>query len=132
MGESFFACAERETLEETGLKVKAARVVAVTNDVFDATSKHYITIFVLCVREDPEAEAKVSFYFYFYFIFIFIFFHFNITSSRPNPSRARSILFEHWISFNLFYCTEKVEHHRELSKLRFCTTTSVKQVYEPA
>ncbi|KAI1811811.1 nudix domain-containing protein [Poronia punctata] len=58
MGESFFACAERETLEETGLKVNATRVVAVTNDVFDPVSKHYITIFVLCVMTDPDAEAK--------------------------------------------------------------------------
>ncbi|KAI0393701.1 nudix domain-containing protein [Xylariaceae sp. FL0594] len=58
MGESFFACAERETMEETGLKVKADRVVAVTNDVFDPAARHYITIFVLCVREDPAAKAR--------------------------------------------------------------------------
>lgn len=60
MGESFFACAERETLEETGLRVKGVKVVAVTNDVFDAESKHYITIFVQCVMEDSEAKPQVS------------------------------------------------------------------------
>ncbi|KAI1159824.1 NUDIX hydrolase domain-like protein [Nemania serpens] len=58
MGESFFACAERETLEETGLRVKGVKVVAVTNDVFDAESKHYITIFVQCVMEDSEAKPQ--------------------------------------------------------------------------
>ncbi|KAK5631708.1 hypothetical protein RRF57_007422 [Xylaria bambusicola] len=60
MGESFFACAERETLEETGLRVKGVKVVAVTNDVFDATSKHYITMFIQCTMEDAEAQPKVS------------------------------------------------------------------------
>ncbi|KAJ3554322.1 hypothetical protein NPX13_g10645 [Xylaria arbuscula] len=58
MGESFFACAERETLEETGLRVKGVKVVAVTNDVFDAASKHYITIFTQCIMEDAGAQPK--------------------------------------------------------------------------
>jgi ADP-ribose pyrophosphatase YjhB (NUDIX family) len=53
-GESFFACAEREALEETGIVVKAEKVAAVTNDVFDAENKHYITIFVLCRRVDAR------------------------------------------------------------------------------
>lgn len=59
MGESLLDCAERETLEETGLKVKAVKVVAVTNDVFDAETKHYITVFVLCQRENANAEPQV-------------------------------------------------------------------------
>ncbi|KAI0015486.1 nudix domain-containing protein [Xylariomycetidae sp. FL0641] len=58
MGESFFECAERETLEETGLKVKATKVVAVTNDVMSDT-KHYITIFVRCERDDAKAQPEV-------------------------------------------------------------------------
>ncbi|KAI3319717.1 nudix domain-containing protein [Xylariaceae sp. AK1471] len=58
MGESFFTCAERETLEETGLRVKATKVVAVTNDVFDASSKHYVTMFVQCVMEDADAQPQ--------------------------------------------------------------------------
>ncbi|SPQ17681.1 4712bce7-94c1-4c37-b8a7-a406ed7cdb77 [Thermothielavioides terrestris] len=59
VGESFFACAERETLEETGLAVRAQRLLAVTNDVFDPRSKHYITIFVLCQRVDETQEPQV-------------------------------------------------------------------------
>jgi len=60
MGESYFACAERETFEETGLRVHAERVIAITNDVFDPASKHYVTIFVLCTREDDTQEPMVS------------------------------------------------------------------------
>jgi 8-oxo-dGTP diphosphatase len=59
-GESFFACAERETLEETGLKVKGMRLIGVTNDVFEEAGKHYITLFVACRMEDPAATPKVS------------------------------------------------------------------------
>lgn len=58
MGESFIECAERETLEETGLRIKGVKMVAVTNDVFDAASKHYITIFVQCVMEDADAQPQ--------------------------------------------------------------------------
>lgn len=57
-GESFFACAERETLEETGLKVRGVKVMSVTNDVFPE-NKHYITIFVLCeMLEDAEPKVR--------------------------------------------------------------------------
>ncbi|KAL1839239.1 hypothetical protein VTJ49DRAFT_1717 [Mycothermus thermophilus] len=44
VGEATFgACAEREALEETGLAVRADRVVAVTNDMF-GPEKHYVTV----------------------------------------------------------------------------------------
>ncbi|KAI1374185.1 NUDIX hydrolase domain-like protein [Hypoxylon crocopeplum] len=59
MGESLLECAERETLEETGLRVKGLGVVAVTNDVFDPATRHYITVFVGCRRENEEDEPKV-------------------------------------------------------------------------
>ncbi|KAI5917304.1 NUDIX hydrolase domain-like protein [Camillea tinctor] len=59
MGESLFACAERETLEETGLRVQGVKVVATTNDVFDAEAKHYITVFVECVMLDAGAEPTI-------------------------------------------------------------------------
>ncbi|KAI1414981.1 NUDIX hydrolase domain-like protein [Hypoxylon sp. FL1857] len=59
MGESLLACAERETLEETGLKVKGQKVVAVTNDVFDPETKHYITIFVACRRENENDQPEL-------------------------------------------------------------------------
>ncbi|KAI1109331.1 NUDIX hydrolase domain-like protein [Nemania sp. NC0429] len=58
MGESFEDCAARETLEETGLRVRATNIVAVTNDVFNANSKHYITIFVQCIMEDLDAKPE--------------------------------------------------------------------------
>ncbi|GKT42929.1 nudix hydrolase 1 [Colletotrichum spaethianum] len=55
-GESLFTCAERETLEESGLKVRGVKVVAVTNDIYEDLGKHYITVFVRCEMEDPSAE----------------------------------------------------------------------------
>ncbi|KAJ4266102.1 hypothetical protein NW762_004080 [Fusarium torreyae] len=58
-GESFLECAARETLEETGLKVRPIKVVAVTNDVFEEVHKHYITIFVRCEMEDENAEPQI-------------------------------------------------------------------------
>ncbi|KAG7293595.1 hypothetical protein NEMBOFW57_003648 [Staphylotrichum longicolle] len=57
VGESYFACAERETLEETGLVVRAEKLLGLTNDVFSPT-KHYITIFVLCRRVDESQEPE--------------------------------------------------------------------------
>ncbi|KAL2150977.1 hypothetical protein VTH82DRAFT_6075 [Thermothelomyces myriococcoides] len=58
VGESYFACAEREALEETGLVVKADKFVAVTNDIF-SPEKHYITIFVLCRMVEEGREPVV-------------------------------------------------------------------------
>lgn len=60
MGESYFACAERETLEETGLVVQAKRLITLTNDIFDPATNHYITIFVLCRRVDETQEPQVG------------------------------------------------------------------------
>lgn len=57
-GETYFQCAEREALEETGLAVTAVRLVAVTDSVFDERS-HYITLFVECRQDVPGEEAKV-------------------------------------------------------------------------
>ncbi|KAK4203959.1 putative hydrolase [Triangularia verruculosa] len=54
MGETWFACAERETLEETGLVVRAKKLLAATNDVFEQENKHYITLFILCERVDDQ------------------------------------------------------------------------------
>ncbi len=43
-------CAIRETKEETGLDIRNPRFVALTNDLFPADDRHYITIWM-------EAEA---------------------------------------------------------------------------
>ena len=43
-GESWEDCAKREVLEETGMKITNLRLLAVTNDVFEAEQKHYVTI----------------------------------------------------------------------------------------
>ncbi|KAH8761018.1 nudix domain-containing protein [Diaporthe sp. PMI_573] len=58
-GEDFKQCAERETLEETGLKVKGRKIAHVTNDVFSDLGKHYITIFVLCEMLDQGAQPAL-------------------------------------------------------------------------
>jgi hypothetical protein len=39
--------------------VKALHVGAITNDIFPEVRKHYVTIFVLCRREDASQEPKV-------------------------------------------------------------------------
>ena len=45
-GESPEECAIREVKEETGLNIGDVRFKAITNDLFDATQKHYITIWM--------------------------------------------------------------------------------------
>jgi 8-oxo-dGTP diphosphatase len=45
-GETIEACAAREVLEETSLKVKNIRFLALTNDFMPDENKHYITIWM--------------------------------------------------------------------------------------
>ncbi|HEX2994245.1 MAG TPA: NUDIX domain-containing protein [Anaerolineales bacterium] len=45
-GETPEQCAVREVKEEVGLDVRDIRFRCVTNDVFEATGKHYITIWM--------------------------------------------------------------------------------------
>ena len=55
-GESFEECAERELMEETGIKANALQVVSLANDkVKDA---HFVTVGLLCV--DFEGEPSVQ------------------------------------------------------------------------
>jgi 8-oxo-dGTP diphosphatase len=45
-GETLEACAAREAKEEVGVDVVDIRFRAVTNDVFEETGKHYITVWL--------------------------------------------------------------------------------------
>ena len=57
--EEWTECAQRELLEETGLKMKDPRYVAVVNAVRRETGYHYITLFVqgeVDIEHRPEPE----------------------------------------------------------------------------
>lgn len=67
--ESVEACAIRETLEETGLVLTHIRFIGITNDIFAAEGKHYVTIWVEGERVDgephvahPEKVAEVGWF----------------------------------------------------------------------
>jgi 8-oxo-dGTP diphosphatase len=57
-GESIENCAEREVLEETGLRIRELQHGPFTNTVFEAEQKHYVTVFVLAKRESGVVETK--------------------------------------------------------------------------
>jgi 8-oxo-dGTP diphosphatase len=46
--EEIEACARREVLEETNLTVENVHFGTITNDVFEAEDRHYVTVFVVC------------------------------------------------------------------------------------
>lgn len=56
--ESWEECATRETLEETGLKIKNIRFGAVTNDRFVDEGKHYITIYMLAEYDSGDLQLR--------------------------------------------------------------------------
>lgn len=56
--ETFEACAQRETKEETGIDVKNVRYLTTTNDRFVKENKHYVTIFMTCDYAAEEATIK--------------------------------------------------------------------------
>jgi 8-oxo-dGTP diphosphatase len=56
-GESPEACATREVREETGLQISTVRLGAVTNDIFPAEHKHYVTLFM--IAEAPVGDAVI-------------------------------------------------------------------------
>jgi 8-oxo-dGTP diphosphatase len=63
-GESFIECAQREVFEETGLHIPEFFQGPITNDIFTAENKHYVSIFMLaqwragepCVMETDKCE----------------------------------------------------------------------------
>ena len=57
-GETPEACAIREAREETGLALHAVRFLALTNDVFTAEDRHYITIWMEAVEYSGELSLN--------------------------------------------------------------------------
>ena len=58
-GETPEACAARETLEETGLKVSNVRFLTATNDCMQAENRHYITLCMVCARENEDDVPRI-------------------------------------------------------------------------
>ena len=58
-GETPEQCAVREAFEEVGLVLEHLRFRAITNDLFEAEGKHYITIWMQgeCASGDPAIAA---------------------------------------------------------------------------
>lgn len=55
--EDFEACAERETMEETGISIKNIKFLTATNDIIKEDARHYITIFM--VADHDSGEPKI-------------------------------------------------------------------------
>ena len=57
-GESPEQCAVRETKEETGVDITGVRALGYTNDVFEASGRHYITLWM--AGEHKSGKATVA------------------------------------------------------------------------
>jgi 8-oxo-dGTP diphosphatase len=60
-GESLEECASREAREETGVAVRDIRFRAITSDVFDPETGHYITVWMEGDLLAGEAEARATY-----------------------------------------------------------------------
>lgn len=58
-GETPEECGARELMEETGLKVTKVRFLTATNDYMPTDNKHYITLFMVCVRENDSDLPEI-------------------------------------------------------------------------
>ena len=56
--ESIEACAAREVLEETGIRIKNLRHGPHTNDIFKKEGKHYVTLFVVADHDSGTPVVK--------------------------------------------------------------------------
>jgi 8-oxo-dGTP diphosphatase len=56
-GETLEGCAAREAKEEMGIDVVDIRFRTVTNDIFEDTGKHYVTIWL---EGEPVGEAVIA------------------------------------------------------------------------
>lgn len=54
--ESWESCATRETMEETGIKIKNIKFSTATNDLFPLENKHYITIIMRADYDSGEVK----------------------------------------------------------------------------
>jgi len=59
-GEEPAVCAARESEEETGVGVGVPRFVGVTNDVFEADGKHYVTLWFETEHVRGEAYVRAE------------------------------------------------------------------------
>lgn len=59
-GESFEECAIRETAEETGLIIDNPTFLAITNDIFEAEGKHYVSIFMRADLTDNQTVKNLE------------------------------------------------------------------------
>ncbi|CAH7292427.1 NUDIX hydrolase [Vibrio alginolyticus] len=57
LGESIEECAQRETLEETGLEVGDFKRLGFTNDIFEKEGKHYVTLYVVATSTSGEPQV---------------------------------------------------------------------------
>jgi 8-oxo-dGTP diphosphatase len=59
-GEDPAVCAAREVKEETGVDIGVPRFVGLTNDVFEADGKHYVTLWFEAdyASGDPDVRAE--------------------------------------------------------------------------
>lgn len=54
--ESIEECAIRETMEESGIKIKNIITGPFTNDIFQEEGKHYVTAYAICDYDEWEVK----------------------------------------------------------------------------
>ena len=57
-GEDPIDCARREALEEAGIELGPCELVGVTNDIFEAEDRHYVTLFYVARSFSGTPELR--------------------------------------------------------------------------